>query len=127
MAGFSSGPASYAEHDGDQVVRRSSAFVLGCGTTACALAVFGCLEPVLSLLFSEMGWLLLAPALLIVVLGAVGLCASRGDTSKLFRAQLAVFMLIMASLLAGAGVFAYLCAGVASRWIFDGCIGFRTS
>jgi len=77
----------------------------------------------LSLLAPELSWLLLVPALLIVLLGIIGICSSWRVASQLFRAQLAVFLLVLAAMLAGAGCFAYVSADATAQWILDGCKG----
>eukprot|EP00933_Yihiella_yeosuensis_P080208 TRINITY_DN93610_c0_g1_i1.p1 TRINITY_DN93610_c0_g1~~TRINITY_DN93610_c0_g1_i1.p1 ORF type:complete len:325 (+),score=48.20 TRINITY_DN93610_c0_g1_i1:121-1095(+) len=122
---FRSVPGSRIEQNGDHVIYWSSMFALVCGALAAGVAAYGCWEPVLSSFVPELGWLLLVPAALITTLGIVGLVASRGNPSKLFRAQLALFLLLLAALLAGAGIFAFIFSAAASRWIFDGCVGYR--
>jgi len=124
MACFAADPVVGSE--GDRVVLWVSGAALGCGLLASALALYACLEPVLTLFVPELGWIILVPSLLIALLGAVGLCASRSDPSKLFRAQLSVFMMILAVLLAAAGVFSFCFVGAAAHWIFEGCVGYRT-
>lgn len=119
-------PASRREQGGDDVVFRCSAFALGCGAVAAAAAAFGCSNQVLALLAPELSWLLLAPSLLVVLVAAVGLCASCRLASKLFRAQLAAFLLVFAAMLAGAGTFAYVSADAAADSISQGCTGYLT-
>jgi len=109
------------EREGDDLVFRCAAGALACGAVASAAASFGCADRVLALFAPELSWLFLGPSLLIVLVGAVGLCASRRTSSLLFRSQLAVFLLVLAGLLAGAGVFAFISASTIAVWIDDGC------
>lgn len=115
-----------SEKEGDDVVFRCSAFALGCGIVVAAAAAFGCADKVLMLFAPELSWLLLVPAIFIALLGAVGLCGSYRPASTLFRAQLAVFLLVLSTMLAGAGFFAFVSADATAQWILDGCNGYIT-
>mmetsp|Transcript_65276 Transcript_65276/g.212600 ORF Transcript_65276/g.212600 Transcript_65276/m.212600 type:complete len:295 (+) Transcript_65276:161-1045(+) len=123
MASPLSPARSQYEEQGDDVVFRCAACALCCGALAAAAAAFGCTNQVLTIFAPELSWLFLAPSLLIVVVGLVGLCGSRRVASTLFRMQLAVFLLVLAALLAAAGVFAYISASAAADWIDAGCDG----
>lgn len=123
MAGlYSTVPASRSDQNsGDEVVFRCAACALGCGAAAAAAAAFGCTDQVLGLFAPELGFLLLVPSLLIALVGAVGLCASYRLASKFFRVQLAVFLMVLAAMLGGAGCFAFISSGQTAQWIINGC------
>lgn len=114
------------EWEGDDLVFRCSAASLGCGAVAAAAAAFGCVNHVLALFAPELSWLFLAPSVLLVLVGAVGLCASRRAASQLFRSQLAVFLLVLSGLLTGAGVFSFISTSTVAVWIDEGCEDHRT-
>ncbi|CAJ1335209.1 unnamed protein product [Effrenium voratum] len=97
-----------------------------CGGLTLALAGYACLEPVTALFVPELGWFLLAPGLLALLLGTAGCAASRGSPSKLLEAQLAVFTFLVALLLAAAGMFIFHYVVAASHWVFEGCVKYRT-
>ncbi|CAJ1415220.1 unnamed protein product [Effrenium voratum] len=81
---------------------------------------------VTALFVPELGWFLLAPGLLALLLGTAGCAASRGSPSKLLEAQLAVFTFLVALLLAAAGMFIFHYVVAASHWVFEGCVKYRT-
>jgi len=68
----------------------------------------------------------LVPAALIALLGAIGICSSYHLAANFFRAQLAVFLLVLAAVLAGAGCFTVASTNAMADWLLDGCDGHRT-
>merc|ERR1719443_2525164 len=111
---------------GDDTVFRSAAFALGCGAVGSAAAAFGCESDVLRLFAPELSWLLLAPSLLIALLGAVGLCASGRATSRLFRAQFGTILFCLAAILAAVGVWVAISSETVAVWVSEGCEGHST-
>ncbi|CAK9108986.1 unnamed protein product [Durusdinium trenchii] len=67
-----------------RAVRCNAWCTLICGALAALLAAYACLEPVTALFVPEVGWFLLVPSLLILLLGLIS-CVSSGR-SKLFQA-----------------------------------------
>lgn len=112
--------------DERRAVRCNARCCLTTGTLSGLLAGYACWEPVTTLFVPELGWFLLVPSLLILLLGLVSLCVSSRSPSALFQLQLAVFTFLVATLLAAAGVFAFHYVAAASHWVFDGCVMYRT-
>jgi len=118
-------PNSNGQQEGDDVVFKWSSVVLCCGVLATSVAAFGCNNKVLALLAPELAWLVLVPALLIVLLGIIGVCSSGRSASTLFRLQFAVFLLVLSAMMAGAGCFSYISAGTFRHWLLRGCRSHR--
>lgn len=112
---------------GDDAVFWCAGIALCGGFVATASAAYACTNQVLMHFAPKIAWVLFAPSLLAVLLGAVGLSASRRPVSKLLRVQLASFVLLSAVVLAGAGAFVSVAAGTTSQWILDGCEDFRVT
>lgn len=112
---------------GDDSVFWNAALTLGCGAASTAAALYGCENQVLELFAPKLGWLIFAPSFLAVLLGLVGIRASRRPASKLLRLQLAVVLMLISVLLGGAGAFAFVAAGTTAQCILDGCDGFTAT
>jgi len=125
VVGAYTAPAGRSDGKIDRAVLLSCAVALVCGGACAAAALAVCADQVFRLFVPELGWLVVVPAVVILWLGAIGLCAACRPASKLFRAQLATFFLVLAVILTGAGVFALISSDDASRWIDDGCENFR--
>ncbi|CAJ1383234.1 unnamed protein product [Effrenium voratum] len=87
--------AQASHSEAPRAVRCNARCSLLCGGLTLALAGYACLEPVTALFVPELGWFLLAPGLLALLLGTAGCAASRGSPSKLLEAQLAVFTFLV--------------------------------
>eukprot|EP00434_Breviolum_minutum_P005830 symbB.v1.2.005141.t1/scaffold226.1/size261315/20 len=125
--GSSDGSAEKTQASLRRALRCNARCLLLCGSFATLLAAYACLEPVTLLFVPELGWFLLIPSLLLLLLGLVSLgLLSMGNPSKLFQSQLAIFTFLMALLLASAGVFVFHYVAAASHWVFDGCVKYRT-
>ena len=125
--GSSDGSAEKTQASLQRALRCNARCLLLCGSFATLLAAYACLEPVTLLFVPELGWFLLIPSLLLLLLGLVSLgLLSMGNPSKLFQSQLAIFTFLMALLLASAGVFVFHYVAAASHWVFDGCVKYRT-
>lgn len=113
--------------EGDRIVFWCAALTLGCGLLATAAAGFGCANEVLTFFVPDLTWILLVPSFLIVALGAVGICASRRLASKLFRSQLALFLMVLAVAVIGISAYEIESTETVADWIVDGCDGHRTT
>lgn len=121
-------PADRSEqHDRDDVLLRCAICVVCFGVAAVCVAAYGCTDPVLRVFAPELSWLLLAPAFLVVLVGGVGIYSSCREASKLFRSQFAVFLLVLTTLLVGAGVYSYFSSGATAGWMDRGCTGYVAS
>jgi hypothetical protein len=112
---------------GDNAVFWCAALAICCGALASAAAAYGCANQVLALFTPKLSWLLLAPSFFAVLVGLVGLCASRRAASKLLSLQFAGFVLLVAVVLAGTGAFVVVSSGTTASWVQDGCAGFRST
>lgn len=105
----------------DDVVFAFAAVSLGCGVVAAAAAGFAFFSDIFMVFATQLAWLLLAPAVFVVLLGLVGLVASCSFTSKAFRSQLASFLIILAVLMSAVGVYVAISSQTSAKWVSDGC------
>lgn len=117
-------PSDRRDGDGDNVLFYCAAVILVSGGICTIAAALGCSNGLLSFFAPELSWLLLAPSVLIVLLGAAALCSSWRLASKLFRAQLGLFLLILSVVLAGLGAWMIFSTKATAIWIADGCTGY---
>merc|ERR1719359_664625 len=117
-------PSDRRDASGDTLLFYCAAVILGGGAVSTAAAALGCSNELLYFFTPELSWLLLAPSVLIVLLGAAGLCSSWRLVSKLFRAQLGVFLLVLALVLGGVGALVVFTTLASSQWVSSGCAGY---
>lgn len=116
----------FRDEGGDTVVCRCSLIALACSAAAAVTGVYACENTLLRFFAPELAWLLLVPATLLSLIALVGVCVSRREVPDFFRAQIAVFLMVLAVVLAGAGCFAFFSSQAVAHWMLGGCESRRT-